>query len=541
MNLFYETIRTVNICDYSQEQVEAWAQDAVDPGLWQQTLSERITFVAKVESNIAGFGGLEEDGYIKTMNEIFEYFLRSRRRIVNVNNTLHLGGFKLVNIVSVMGLGVMHILADTVKGLQTETQIPVQLPRYRIVELKPAAGKSDCQAYQLSDSGTVSGKSWSQSLSLPPVSVMRQTATETVIWEKGQSVPQAINTALRGRKITQGTPVTTDERSKLPVIVSIKSPSGSKKHPDDLKDKTLHKSTYFFMNVADDHLIEVRTAYYVNSSTWYGLDESIAVFPLAATNISTAIKGDKTVVVGEVGSRATDGLGRQRLRGFACGTDGSLIYLRSPTAFSRAVAVSRTGRIVGQVATLPPGPMTYTSKKSLSYRACVWYPDEGNSGWKAPVIFGVLGGQSEAVAINASEQVVGYTHSGVGGAYLWEKRDGKWTTKNLGVLPFRSYRDDGLYSGASDINDSGQIVGYSTDPKWYENPDSRGKQLHACLWERDTSGEYHISDLNNAIASKSGWELVYANKINNRGEIIVTGVKNGKKSPLLLVPTVLEQ
>ncbi len=40
---FYETVRTVNLGDYSPEQVRAWAPEVPDPDAWHGRMSGRHT------------------------------------------------------------------------------------------------------------------------------------------------------------------------------------------------------------------------------------------------------------------------------------------------------------------------------------------------------------------------------------------------------------------------------------------------------------------------------------------------------------------
>lgn len=62
--LFHETIREVNIRDYSDQQVRAWAPDNIHFRNWLEICSNRFTFVADDEGVIAGFGELEPNGHI---------------------------------------------------------------------------------------------------------------------------------------------------------------------------------------------------------------------------------------------------------------------------------------------------------------------------------------------------------------------------------------------------------------------------------------------------------------------------------------------
>ena len=62
--LFYHTIRKINIQDYSQAQVEAWAPDDIDPDFVARKYREIAPFVALIDDNIVGYADLQADGYI---------------------------------------------------------------------------------------------------------------------------------------------------------------------------------------------------------------------------------------------------------------------------------------------------------------------------------------------------------------------------------------------------------------------------------------------------------------------------------------------
>jgi putative acetyltransferase len=64
VQLFYDTVHEVNIRDYTQAQVDAWAPADIDIASWTQSLSNKFTFVAQEGKKIAGFGELEANGHI---------------------------------------------------------------------------------------------------------------------------------------------------------------------------------------------------------------------------------------------------------------------------------------------------------------------------------------------------------------------------------------------------------------------------------------------------------------------------------------------
>jgi len=62
--LFHETVREINIRDYSINQVKAWAPDNIHFTNWAKLCLERFTYVADDDGMIAGFGELELSGHI---------------------------------------------------------------------------------------------------------------------------------------------------------------------------------------------------------------------------------------------------------------------------------------------------------------------------------------------------------------------------------------------------------------------------------------------------------------------------------------------
>ena len=63
-NIYYETIRTVNIKDYSQLQVEAWAPEDYDNKKWVQRIKGMNPFIATNGKYILGYADVQNDGHI---------------------------------------------------------------------------------------------------------------------------------------------------------------------------------------------------------------------------------------------------------------------------------------------------------------------------------------------------------------------------------------------------------------------------------------------------------------------------------------------
>ena len=64
VELFYDTVHTVNAGDYTPEQLSAWADGSPDLAEWGRTLLEHIALVAEDGGRIVGFGDIDPSGYL---------------------------------------------------------------------------------------------------------------------------------------------------------------------------------------------------------------------------------------------------------------------------------------------------------------------------------------------------------------------------------------------------------------------------------------------------------------------------------------------
>ncbi|MGN1481215.1 GNAT family N-acetyltransferase [Porcipelethomonas sp.] len=62
--LFYNTVHSVNIKDYTETQLNAWATGNVDLVEWNKSFSEHYTVVAVKKDIIVGFGDIDRNGYL---------------------------------------------------------------------------------------------------------------------------------------------------------------------------------------------------------------------------------------------------------------------------------------------------------------------------------------------------------------------------------------------------------------------------------------------------------------------------------------------
>lgn len=61
--LFYSTVHTINLKDYSPVEVDAWAPKHINKAAWNRRLSENFTIVAEQDGIIVGFASLSYEGY----------------------------------------------------------------------------------------------------------------------------------------------------------------------------------------------------------------------------------------------------------------------------------------------------------------------------------------------------------------------------------------------------------------------------------------------------------------------------------------------
>ncbi|HJD45414.1 MAG TPA: GNAT family N-acetyltransferase [Candidatus Mediterraneibacter norfolkensis] len=66
--LFYDTVHSVNAADYTEEQLDAWANGKVDLEVWNRSFLEHHTVIAVEDrgdaEQIIGFGDMDSAGYL---------------------------------------------------------------------------------------------------------------------------------------------------------------------------------------------------------------------------------------------------------------------------------------------------------------------------------------------------------------------------------------------------------------------------------------------------------------------------------------------
>lgn len=62
--LFYNTVHTINRKDYTQKQLDAWADSHVDLAAWDASFLAHHTVVAEEDGRLIGFGDMDQNGYL---------------------------------------------------------------------------------------------------------------------------------------------------------------------------------------------------------------------------------------------------------------------------------------------------------------------------------------------------------------------------------------------------------------------------------------------------------------------------------------------
>ncbi len=64
IELFKNTVHTINARDYNKEQLNSWAPEEIDYMVWNKSLLEHYSIVAEKSSIIVGFGDIDNSGYL---------------------------------------------------------------------------------------------------------------------------------------------------------------------------------------------------------------------------------------------------------------------------------------------------------------------------------------------------------------------------------------------------------------------------------------------------------------------------------------------
>lgn len=62
--LFYDTVHCINAKDYSEEQLNVWADGNININQWDRRFCGHFTVIAEEDGVIVGFGDIDETGYL---------------------------------------------------------------------------------------------------------------------------------------------------------------------------------------------------------------------------------------------------------------------------------------------------------------------------------------------------------------------------------------------------------------------------------------------------------------------------------------------
>ncbi|HCL4444930.1 TPA: GNAT family N-acetyltransferase [Clostridium botulinum] len=64
VELFYNTVHSINSRDYNNAQLDVWASKEIDIDSWDKSFSQHYSIVAEESDVIIGFGDLDATGYL---------------------------------------------------------------------------------------------------------------------------------------------------------------------------------------------------------------------------------------------------------------------------------------------------------------------------------------------------------------------------------------------------------------------------------------------------------------------------------------------
>ncbi len=222
------------------------------------------------------------------------------------------------------------------------------------------------------------------------------------------------------------------------------------------------------------------------------------VFGSSATGIN-----DSGQVVGQ--ADIPDG----RLRGFFYGNSGMQEIPTPASDYTVAYAINNSGLIVGTI--IPHGSTTQRAFSYDSQGVAHQFTDLGTLGGNFAQAISV---DDSGLMIVGESSLPGPPDSESLHAFLYVVAEGRM--KDLGTLP------GDTYSSASHINALGQVVGWSV-------PADFG-MYRGFLWSNGV-----MQDLNTLIPADSGWQISFASGINDLGQIVGVGIRNGQSHAVLLI------
>lgn len=104
VELFYNTVHSVNAKDYNKAQLDAWAPKDINISKWDKSLLEHYSIVIEDNSIIIGFGDLDINGYFdrlyvhrdyqwayvatRILNEIEKYAQENEIKVITTHSSI---------------------------------------------------------------------------------------------------------------------------------------------------------------------------------------------------------------------------------------------------------------------------------------------------------------------------------------------------------------------------------------------------------------------------------------------------------------------
>jgi probable HAF family extracellular repeat protein len=183
---------------------------------------------------------------------------------------------------------------------------------------------------------------------------------------------------------------------------------------------------------------------------------------------------------------------------------------------SSAFAINEAGKIIG----------TSTTANGRSHG---FISDNG-----VMTDLGTLGGTSSFVKeINKGGQVLGCSATSSGGSSLFVWSDGQIQDTGISNCSDRDDPSVSDYTSSFEFNDLGQLVYVD----WQGGRIRPGEEpVPPRYFFYDGQNTFSTEDIENLLGENSGWDITAIRGLNNKGQIVGTGLFNGQQSAFVMSP-----